>query len=143
MMDVADDEGIFGGDNVKKAQDLHTILPVLLEEYLTIQERGFHWDLFYNGRLYEDREFVPYIHFIKCDTAEADRLAGKYTSRTINVGSLCLFCCCATSYSDDPVADYPWKTVPMIKALIDNKEVEGLKSMCGTQYVLGHITMKV
>jgi hypothetical protein len=54
MIDVADDEGVFGGDDVEKAQDLHTILSVLLEEYLTIQERGFHWDLFYN----EDIEFV-------------------------------------------------------------------------------------
>jgi hypothetical protein len=28
MMDVVDDEGIFGGDDVEKAQDLHTILLV-------------------------------------------------------------------------------------------------------------------
>jgi hypothetical protein len=41
MMDVADDEGVFGGDDVEKAQDLHTIFSVLLEEYLTIQERVF------------------------------------------------------------------------------------------------------
>jgi hypothetical protein len=34
MMDVVDDEGVFGGDDVEKAQDLHTILLVLLEEYL-------------------------------------------------------------------------------------------------------------
>jgi hypothetical protein len=85
MIDVVDDEGVFGGDDVEKAQDLHTILSVLLEEYLPIQEKGFHWDLFNKGRLYEDIEFVPYVHFIKCDTKEADRLAGKYTSRTINV----------------------------------------------------------
>jgi hypothetical protein len=32
MIDIADDEGIFGGDDVEKAQDLHTILLVLLEE---------------------------------------------------------------------------------------------------------------
>jgi hypothetical protein len=50
MMDVADDQGVFGGDDVEKAQDLHTILSVSLEEYLTIQERGFNWDLFYKGR---------------------------------------------------------------------------------------------
>jgi hypothetical protein len=133
MIDVPDDEGIFGGDNVEKAQDLHTILSVLLEEYLTIQEKGFHWDLFYNGRLYEDIEFVPYVHFIKCDTEEADRLAGKYTSWTINVANLCRYCCCPTSYSDDPLADYPWKTVPMIKVLINNEDVEGLKSMLQQQ----------
>jgi hypothetical protein len=54
MMDIADDEGVFGGDNVGKAQDLNTILSVLLEEYLTIQKRGFNWDLFYKGQLYED-----------------------------------------------------------------------------------------
>jgi hypothetical protein len=133
IINVADDEGVFGGDDVEKAQDLHTNLSVLLEEYLTIQERGFSWDLFYNGRLYEDIEFVPYVHFIKCDTEEADRLAGKYTSWTLNVASLCRYCCCPTSYSDDPLADYPRKTVPMIKALIDNKDVEGLKSMSQQQ----------
>jgi hypothetical protein len=51
MIDIADDEGVFGGDDVEKAQDLHTILSVLLEEYLTIQEKGFNWDLFYKGQL--------------------------------------------------------------------------------------------
>jgi hypothetical protein len=67
MMDVEDDKGVFGVDDVEKAQDLHTILLVLLEEYLTIWKRGFHWDLFYKGQL-EYIEIVLYVHFIKCRT---------------------------------------------------------------------------
>jgi hypothetical protein len=54
VMDVANDEGVFGGDNVEKAQDLHTILSLLLEEYLTIQEKGFNWELFYKLTRFED-----------------------------------------------------------------------------------------
>jgi hypothetical protein len=65
MMDVANDEGVFGGDDVEKAQDLHTILAVLLKEYL------------YKGQVYKDIEFLLYIHFIKCNTEEADQATGQ------------------------------------------------------------------
>jgi hypothetical protein len=126
---VANEEGVFGGDNIDKAQDLHSILSILLEEYQIIQERGFQWDLVYKGKTYKYIEFVPYVHIIKCDTEEADRLAGKYTSRTAGVGTLCRYCCCPTQCSDDPLADYPRKTVPMIKSLIENKEEEKLKGI--------------
>jgi hypothetical protein len=60
MMDLSDDKVVFGDEDVEKAQDLHTIFWMLLEEYLTIQENGFCWDLFYKGQLYKDIKFVPY-----------------------------------------------------------------------------------
>jgi hypothetical protein len=83
------------------AQDFHTTLSKILEEFIAIQEEGFEWDLVYRGKEYKGVEFIPYVHFIKCDTEEADRLAGKYTSRGINVSQICRYCCCPTTVIED------------------------------------------
>lgn len=37
-----------------EAQDLHSILALILESMLPLQENGFRWDFFYNGKLYKD-----------------------------------------------------------------------------------------
>jgi hypothetical protein len=60
--------------NVHDDEGFHVILQHLLKDFLAIQERGFVWDLFYNGI-----EFVPFVAFIKCDTKEADLLTGSYS----------------------------------------------------------------
>jgi hypothetical protein len=44
------------------------------------------------GEEYKGIEFTPYVHFIKCDTEEADHLARKYTSRGMNVSQICRGC---------------------------------------------------
>ena len=85
------DEGRYGrsaGNDVEELQDYHHILGIILKEFSEIMETGFEWDLMYNNTLYEGVEFVPYVHFIKCDTQEADKLAGKYGSRNSGVKQL-------------------------------------------------------
>ena len=68
-----------------EAQDLHSILALILESMLPLQENGFRWDFFYNGKLYKDIEFIPFVPFISGNTAEADKLCGKYLSRANGV----------------------------------------------------------
>jgi hypothetical protein len=111
------------------AQDFHTILSKILEKFIAIQEEGFEWDLMYHGKEYKGVEFIPYLHFIKCNTEEADRLAGKYTSRGINVSQICRYCCCPTTKSDDPHADHEKKTVPMICQLVADGDLDGLRAL--------------
>ena len=123
---------LFAGDPNKKvpiAQDLHTMLALIWESYLPIQQRGFYWDLRYNGKVYKDIEFVPFVAFICCDTEEADRLCGAYTSRAAGVSQLCRYCTCPTEESDDPLAQYEEKTVPMISELVAANNTQKLKEL--------------
>lgn len=120
--------------NAVRAQDFHTMLAVILESFLPIQQRGFYWDLKYNGKVYESIEFVPFVSFICCDTDEADRLCGSYTSRAGGVSQLCRYCQCPTSKSDDPNAHYEPKTVPQISAMVDNNDRQALKEL-SQQYI--------
>ena len=126
---LAPGEGVIDDNDVVPAQDLHTILGVILQDFVKIQTTGFEWDLMYKGKLYERVEFVPYIHFIKSDTDEADRLAGSYTSRWGGVAQLCRYCCCPTNKSDDPRAKYEAKTVEMISKLVKKNDLEALKGL--------------
>jgi hypothetical protein len=82
----------------------------------------------YHGKEYKGVEFIPYVHFIKCNTEEADRLAGKYTSQGINVSQICRYCCCPTTKSDDPRADHEKKRVPMFHQLVVDGDVGWFES---------------
>lgn len=83
-------------------QDYHTILSMILELYLHIQKQGgFFWDLTYQGKVYDDIEFIPYVYLIKCKTEEADKLAGSYLLHQGNVSQLCQYCVCPTEKPDD------------------------------------------
>jgi len=127
--DMLEGEGNRAGTNEHPAQDMHTMMAVILEEFVTIQDEGFVWDLRYKGQTYEGIEFVPFVPFFKCDTEEADRLAGKYTARSGNVAQLCRYCCCPTQECDEPRAKYPRKTVPMIAQLVQDEDADGLKAL--------------
>ena len=61
-------EGNVAASTAHKAQGLHTILAKILDGFVKIQATGFVWDLMYRGKLYKGIKFVPYIHFIACDT---------------------------------------------------------------------------
>ena len=122
-------EGDLVDTDVAPAQDMHTILATILEEFEKIQDRGFVWDLMYKGKVYHDIEFVVFVPFFKCDTEEADRLCGSYTSRAATVSQLCRYCCCPTMKSDDPRAVYPRKTVAMISKLVENNDEDALKGL--------------
>jgi hypothetical protein len=114
---------------ISKAQDLHTMLQVVLKGLLKVQEEGLIWDLFYDGQLYKEVELVPFIAFIKCDTSEADKFCGSYGVRNGKVAQLCRYCECPTDESDNPLAKYPPKTQEKIQKLIEKGDEEGLKSL--------------
>lgn len=133
--DLLHDEGLINEKGeISKAQDLHTMLKIVLKGLLKVQNERIMWDLFYDGQLYEEVEFVPFIAFIKCDTSEADKLCGSYTSRNGNVAQLCRYCECPTDQSDDPLAKYPLKTPAKIQHLVDKGDEAGLRSL-SQQYI--------
>ena len=74
--DALEGEGVEVGGKTSKAQDLHSILRVILSSYVSLQNSGFIWDLTYNGKTYYGVEFVLFTPFIKVDTEEADKLCG-------------------------------------------------------------------
>ncbi len=130
MVDVeeGEDEDIVKEEK-QSAVDLHAMLDVILESYRQLEKEGMVWDLYYGGRLYKDVEFIFFIPFVKCDTDEADKLCHKFTSRGHKVRNLCRYCLCPTEDTDNVKANYPYKTEPMIKKLVDKKDVEGLRAM--------------
>ena len=108
------------------SRDLHHMLDIILESYRDVQKRGFLWDLRYRGQTYMNVEFIPYMIFVKCDTQEGDQLCGSYTNRNKHVANLCRYCTCPREDTDNPQADYPFKTVPMMKAYIDTNDLDQL-----------------
>ena len=127
--DALEDEGLANDMGVSKAQDFHAMLEVVLASYVDLQETGFFWDLPYKNKVYKDIEFVLFTPFMKVDGEEADKLCGKYLSRTRNVAHLCRYCDCPTSKSDDPLANYSAKTVRRINGLITQKNAYALQQM--------------
>ena len=131
---IDSDDGVVANNKLPKAQDLHTILDKIFEEYIKIQNTGFIWDLFYNGKLYKDVEFVLFTPFMKLDSDEAEKLCGKYTSRGLNTAGLCRYCECPSDETDNPLANYPMKTPAKIQRLVDRNRREDLKNMA-QQYI--------
>ena len=121
--------GGIANNDVSKAQDLHAILRVILKSYVKLQKTGFKWDLKYKNNVYEDIEFVMFTPFLKLDSDEAEKLCGKFTSRTGNVKMLCRYCECPTNQSDKPFVTHPPKTKEKIQALVANHDVEGLRQL--------------
>ena len=128
------DEGHLASTEAHPSQDLHSMLEVILDSFLPIQNNGFHWDFCYRGKVYKKVKFIPFVPFIKCNTDEGDRLAGSYTSRTRYVKQLCRYCECPTQECDDPLADYRLKTVAKIQGLIDADDFDGLANL-SQQYI--------
>lgn len=134
LMDGEGDEDEDEGEEIDdqydcKAQDLHTILSTILEEYLPIQEQGIMWDFAYDGLVYKDVIMKFFITLVKCDTDEADKLCGSYTCRTANVKQLCRYCTCPTKKCDDPTANYPKKTQSKVNNLVQRGKTAQLKAM--------------
>lgn len=112
-----------------KAADYHAILSVLLESVKELISDGMSVDINYKGKLYKDCELVFFIPFVKCDGDEADKLCCSFRSRGQNVQQLCRYCMCPTEETDNPRANYRFKTEPMMKKLYEQKEVEKLRKM--------------
>ena len=116
-------------NNTPKAQDLHCILDKIFESYIELQNTGFYWDLAYKNKVYENIEFVLFTPFFKVDSDEAEKLCGKFTSRTGNVAQLCRYCECPTNESDKPFVNYELKTTAKIKGMIAANDIEGLRQL--------------
>ena len=124
------DEGLIGvqGD-IHKAQDLHHMLSYVLKGLKELQKTGFIWDLYYNGRLYKDVLFRPFVAFMRVDTKEADIFCASYQNRNVNVAHLCRECHCPTSESDDHLRTDRAKTQTEIAKLVRKKDQTALRAM--------------
>ena len=127
--DFENEEGLSPNKAIKKAQDLHSMLEVILESYLKIQKTGFIWDLFYKNKVYPGVKFVLFTPFMKLDSEEADLLCGKFTVRTENIKQICRYCECPTIHADDPLAKFPAKTPKKIQKLVDCGNLAKLQSL--------------
>ena len=105
------------------------MLQKVFASYIKLQQTGFKWDLSCQNKLHKDVEFVLFTPFIKVDSDEAEKLCGKFTSRTGNVSMLCRYCQCPTKDSDKPFARYEVKNVPLIKGMTEADDVEGLRKL--------------
>ena len=133
---LMNDEGLIGvRGQIHPSQDLHAMISFVLKGLIQLQKTGFKWDLFYNGKLYKDITFKPFVAFMRVDTAEADLCCGKYSSRNRHVSQLCRECECPTTKADDHTANYRAKTQARIANLVLRKDEPALKRM-SQQYIL-------
>ena len=110
------------------AQDLHKQLKVIMHSYKNVEEAGgINHDLVVDGEAPEKLRLVPHIIFFKVDGKEGDKLCLQYQSKTERVESLCNICCCPTLESHDAYRNDPPKTVPMIRALVEQGKGKELK----------------
>ena len=126
---LSESEGHFADEDIPKAQDLHAMLDVILQSYVDLQNSGFIWDLMYRNRLYKNIEFVLFTPFFRTDSDEAEKLCGKYTSRTANVKQLCRYCYCPTDQTDEPFAQFPAKNTAEIMRKVRKNDLVALKNM--------------
>ena len=134
--EMMDDEGELKDNTAKNgkapvhtAQDLHAMLDVILASLVKLFKTGLKWNLVYKGEVHNDIELVFFVPFIRCDTDEADKLCGSYTSRGKNVSQLCRYCMCPTNESDDEFANYRKKTPEHIQKLVDKQDLVKLKEL--------------
>ena len=134
--EMMDDEGELKENNAKNgkapvhsAQDLHAMLDVTLASLVKLMKTGLKWNLVYKGEVHKDIELVFFVPFIRCDTDEADKLCGSYTSRGKNVSQLCRYCMCPTDESDNEFAKYRKKTPEYIQKLVDKLDLVKLKEL--------------
>jgi hypothetical protein len=129
--DTSSDEGAVGGGiaEVDKAADYHAILEVLLESLKELIADGMIVDIYFKDKLYKDCELVFFVPFVKCDGDEGDKLCCSYRSRGAHVQQLCRHCTCPTENTDDPKANYPYKTEPMLRQLFERNEVVKLRNL--------------
>jgi hypothetical protein len=112
-----------------KAQDFHTMLAVILESWVELQETGFIFDLAYKMKRYHDTHCHLFTPMVKCDTEEGDTLSGKYKPRTKNILHLCRYCHILTANGDRYSAKNPYKTQKEIEKLIIGGKLDKLQKI--------------
>ena len=130
-LSVGDEEGGNAApeSEVDKAADYHAILSVILESLFDLVEEGMIVDVHYRGKLYKDCELVFFVPFVKCDGDEGDKLCCSYRSRGAHVQQLCRYCQCPNAETDNPNAEYPFKTEPLLRKLYEQNNVQKLKEL--------------
>jgi hypothetical protein len=126
-----EEEGALGNEQmeVDKAADYHAILEVLLESLKELIATNMEFDFFYKGRLHKNCELLFFVPFVKCDGDEGDKLCCSYRSRGKDISQLCRYCLCPTDETDDPNAQYPYKSETMLKNLFRQKNVQRHKEL--------------
>jgi hypothetical protein len=117
---ILDDEEDANGpvvDQVDKAADYRVILDVLWGSLKDLIADGVVLDIAYKGELYWNCELIFFVPFVKCNGDEGDELCGSFGSRGKDISQLCRHCPCPTDETDNPNANYPFKTEPMIQKM--------------------------
>jgi hypothetical protein len=127
--DSEEEEDDGGPELVDKAADYHAILAVLLQSLKDLIREGMVVDINYKGKIYRDCELVFFVPFVKCDGDEADKLCLSYRSRGAHIQQLCRYCQCPNEETDNPNANYPFKTEPMMQQLFAANNVERLREL--------------
>lgn len=85
-----------------KAQDVHAIIDLVLQDFKSIQgkERGFEWTLTLNG-VQHHVVFKLAVQVIIGDCKGNDLLCGRYGSHSLNVKRLCRDCNVESRHGDD------------------------------------------
>ena len=129
--DESNEAEVMEGVGEKNDQDLHAMLKFIFTGLVDLQETGFIWDLSYKGKTYKDMIFKIFIPFVKADTTEADKLAGKYGIRH-NVHQICRYCHIPLDRADDHLGKYKFKTVHEIRNLVSKEDMKGLQAISQT-----------
>ena len=87
-------------DDAHESQDLHHVLSIMLVSCRHLLREGLLWHYKYRGKTHKNTKLEFYTEMWKVDGDEADKLSGKYTTRTGNVANLCRCCCCPTEHTD-------------------------------------------
>jgi hypothetical protein len=115
--------------NMNKASaDYHAILSAILEPLNEMINEGMQFTLRHRGKLYK-KTLVFYVHCIKCDGDEADKLTLAYRCRTGNVQQLCHYCHCPTHDTDNCMANCKHKSEANIKKLVERGDLAKLKAI--------------
>ena len=84
--------------------------------------------------MYRNIEFVIFVAFVKCDTAEADVLCGKYQCRNKHVKHICRYCHCPMSQAGNYKESWARKEQAPIQKLVEKGKLDRLKAM-SQQYI--------
>ena len=123
--------------------EYHMQIQFILEEsgYLRLQEKGFRWNLHYNGKVHRV-VFHPYVPFIIGDTEGHDRLCGHYTARFAGIQQLCRTCECPTLFTGYSKAKYRLRLPAKINRLVDGVKLDELKSLSQNYLKNGFLSVR-
>ena len=129
LNELFEHEGTKPDKSAFKAQDLHTMLSVVLKSYVELQNSGFIWHFRHGRKAHKNVEFMLFTPFLRVDSDEAGKLCGKCTSRGQQVAQLCRHCECPNQDTDKVLPAYPFKAQQQMSDLIEQKDLEALRSM--------------